>query len=106
MNPSLFQCAILSLPLFILSYFSDEPYKFYFFIVACVPALISCVAFLYFMFSKVEVLQSEEFRLRDHALRIYGDSESSGAELGQIIDGKALITSAQVAHQIGDRSNG
>lgn len=83
LNPALWLVAAAgTIGLFGLFYFSTNPLLSIFF--ACViglPLLCTCVAFLYFVFSNPERLQSEDFQLRAESLRIV---KSKGGKLRQI----------------------
>jgi hypothetical protein len=90
MNPLLWLCAILALPALIASVFSAEPYKFYLFACFVVMGAVAIGSYIFFAIFDRDRLQDEEYRLRDKALTIFGDSSSDPASMDRIIHGTPM----------------
>ncbi|MFO1260025.1 MAG: hypothetical protein U1E68_02960 [Sphingomonadaceae bacterium] len=97
-NPMLWLAAIVAVPAFAASVLSEEPYKFYFFALGALVAGVPLISYVFFAFTDPDRLQDEEFRLRDKALTIFGDS-SPGDGIEKIIHGHA-VTPTMIEHEL------
>lgn len=76
LNPLLWLCGLISIPSYILSSLTVGLLQIAFFAVGTAPLLL--VIFLTLKYqNRPDLFQSEEYRLRDQALRIFGNSQSS-----------------------------
>lgn len=79
LNPFLWMCGLVSLPSFILAYVASSPLNYAFLVIGLVP--LTLIVFLTLKYSvRPELFQSEDYRLKDRALRIFGDSQSDNIE--------------------------
>jgi threonine/homoserine/homoserine lactone efflux protein len=75
-NPSLWACAVISLPLFILSSKSQSIYFLMYFFIAIIPILAFVVSYIYLLFKNPEYLRSEAYQLRMNSMRLLGDRDN------------------------------
>jgi hypothetical protein len=76
-NPCLWACLVISLPLFVLSAWTDGLKSFFFFIIALLPIAAFIFSYIYLLMVKPNYLRSEEYQLRAEALEILGDKDNS-----------------------------
>ena len=69
-NPSLWACVVISVPLFVLSSKTDGWLPIASFIVALIPVGAFAFSYLYLLFKNPEYLRSEEYQLRMNSLRL------------------------------------
>lgn len=92
MNPALWLCGLISLPVFTLSFFATGLMQVAFFAVGLIPLGIALHLFIKYS-DRPELLQSEEYRIKDQALRVYGDSEQKDTRaLPAIINNQPLLS--------------
>ena len=93
-NPMLWLCAIISLPCLIASGVVSEPNASRLFHVGIAPVILACLAYVYFAFKVPDRLQTEEYRLRNKALTIFGDSSFGDQQPEDLIDGTPVTPRA------------
>jgi len=75
-NPSLWACVVISIPLFILATRTNGWISVGFFIVALIPVGVFAFSYLYLLFKNPEYLRSEEYQLRMSSMRLLGDKDN------------------------------
>ncbi len=75
-NPSLWACVVISLPLFGLAQYSEGWMSYGFFIVALLPVTSFCVSYFYLLVKNPEYLRSADYQLRINSLRLLGDRDN------------------------------
>jgi hypothetical protein len=96
LNPALWFCAVISLPLFGISAALSGWKSDAVFAIACIPIVITCLLLMFYGFFRPKYLQSEGFQLRDRALTLFGDSARKNKDLGRIIEGDYVVTQEDV----------
>ncbi len=84
-NPLLWLCGLISLPLFLIQFVLGS-FLFYLSSIAILPIIAVLVAYFYFMFKNPDYLRSEEFHIQKKSLELIG-------EKGQ----EFLVTSEDIA---------
>ena len=75
-NPTLWACAVISLPLFILATFVSGWMSIAFFVVALIPIVLFLGSYVYMLFKNPKLLRSEDFHLRAEAMELFGDKDN------------------------------
>ena len=75
-NPSLWACVAISVPLFLLSSKTSGWFSIASFIVALFPVGAFTFSYLYLLFKNPEYLRSEEYQLRMSSMRLLGDKDN------------------------------
>ena len=75
-NPSLWACFVISLPLFLLASKNQNGLSIYFFIIACLPLIAFLISYLFLLFKNPKYLRSEEYQLRAEAMDMIGDKDN------------------------------
>lgn len=75
-NPCLWACVVISLPLFILSARTEGVKSFWFFIIGLLPVFTFVCSYVYLLLYNPKYLRSEEYQLRSEALGIFGDKDN------------------------------
>ena len=75
-NPTLWACAVVSLPLFILTTMVSGWLSIGFFIVALIPIMLFLGSYVYMLFKNPKLLRSEDFHLRAEAMGLFGDKDN------------------------------
>ena len=75
-NPSLWACFVISLPLFVLASRVDGWFSVSSFIVALIPVGAFAFSYLYLLFKNTEYLRLEEYQLRMNSMRLLGDKDN------------------------------
>lgn len=75
-NPTLWACLVISLPLFLLSKNSNGLLAIMFFTVACLPIVIFTISYFYLLFKNPKYLRSEGYQLRAEAMNLIGDRDN------------------------------
>jgi len=75
-NPSLWACAVISGPLFILADQANNWLSLAYFIVALIPVGAFAFSYLYLLLKNPEYLRSEEYQLRINSMRLLGDKDN------------------------------
>lgn len=75
-NPTLWACAVVSLPLFILSATTSGWLPVAFFVVALIPVVLFLASYTYMLFKNPKLLRSEDFHLRADAMGLFGDKDN------------------------------
>lgn len=89
-NPTLWACAVISLPLFILTSFATGWLAIAFFVVALIPLVLFLCSYVYMLFKNPKLLRSEDFHLRAEAMGLFGDKDNPmNADANHVI---AVIT--------------
>lgn len=89
-NPTLWACAVISLPLFILAAIATSWIAIAFFIVALIPIALFLGSYIYMLFKNPNLLRSEDFHLRAEAMGLFGDKDNPlNADASDVI---AVIT--------------
>ena len=89
-NPTLWACAVISLPLFILTATVSGWRAVAFFIVALIPPSLFLGSYIYMLCKNPKLLRSEDFHLRADAMGLFGDKDNPmQAEAAHVI---AVIT--------------
>lgn len=92
LNPLLWLCGIITVPSFVLCFISEEPWMQVSFFIAGMLPLFTTLFLTFRHKDRPELFQSEEFRLRDRALRIYGDSAGGPIpDLSQIVGAETAM---------------
>ncbi|HBV01287.1 MAG TPA: hypothetical protein DEF00_02745 [Candidatus Taylorbacteria bacterium] len=76
MNPSLWACVVISIPLFVLASKTEGWLSIASFIVALVPVGAFAFSYLFLLFKNPEYLRSEEYQLRMNSMRLLGDKDN------------------------------
>ena len=85
-NPSLWACVVISIPLFILASRTEGWFSAASFIVALIPVGAFAFSYLYLLFKNPEYLRSEEYQLRMNSMRLLGDKDNPlHADAGDIV---------------------
>lgn len=82
-NPSLWSCVTISIPLFVLSANTDGWLSVACFVIAIIPILIFGYSYLYFMYKDPEYLRSEQYQLRMNSMRFMGDKDNPEIDLSK-----------------------
>jgi len=87
-GPSLWICAIISLPLFILASITNVEYlRIVYIVIACIVLLPFIISYFYFTFTDPSYLRSEEYQSRMRALQLLGDRDNPfGTRAEDIVD--------------------
>lgn len=75
-NPTLWACVVVSLPLFILTTIASGWLSIAFFIVALIPVVLFLGSYVYMLFKNPKLLRSEDFHLRAEAMGLFGDKDN------------------------------
>lgn len=75
-NPSLWACAVISVPLFILASTSGDKLVVAFFIVATIPVVSFFLSYLYLLFKNPDYLRSEDYQIRAESLKLLGSKDN------------------------------
>jgi len=75
-NPSLWACVVISLPLFYSIAKVDGWLQVAFFIVAVIPIVAFLISYIYLLFKNPDYLRSEEYQLRAESLKLLGDRDN------------------------------
>ena len=76
-NPSLWACAVISVPLFSFASYTDNAlFRFIFCIIGLIPVILFSISYLYFMFTNPNFLRSEDFQLKAESLKLLGDKDN------------------------------
>ena len=75
-NPSLWACTIISLPLFVLSSYASGWVAIASFVVALLPVIAFLFGFIFLLIKNPKYLRSEEFHLRAEAINLFGDKDN------------------------------
>ena len=75
-NPSLWACVVISIPLFVLASKTGGRLSIASFIVALVPVGAFAFSYLFLLFKNPEYLRSEEYQLRMNSMRLLGDKDN------------------------------
>ncbi|KKU76953.1 MAG: hypothetical protein UY03_C0023G0020 [Parcubacteria group bacterium GW2011_GWA2_47_64] len=75
-NPSLWACVVISIPLFVLASKTEGWLSIASFIVALVPVGAFAFSYLFLLFKNPEYLRSEEYQLRMNSMRLLGDKDN------------------------------
>lgn len=75
-NPSLWACVVISIPLFFLASRTENWLSVASFIVALIPVGAFAFSYLYLLFKNPEYLRSEEYQLRMNSMRLLGDKDN------------------------------
>lgn len=75
-NPSLWACLVISLPLFYLASKTTVILATLLFIVACMPIGAFIFSYLYLLIKNPKYLRSEEYQLRAEAMDLIGDRDN------------------------------
>ncbi len=75
-NPSLWACVVISIPLFFLASRTEGWLSVASFIVALIPVGAFAFSYLYLLFKNPEYLRSEEYQLRMNSMRLLGDKDN------------------------------
>jgi hypothetical protein len=100
LNPALWFCAIVSIPLYSYSLIASGEKSNYAFWIACIPVAITSLLLLYYGILRPDLLQSEGYRLRDTAMRIFGDSARKSKEISSIIEGEYTVTQEEIVSAV------
>ncbi len=75
-NPTLWACAVVSLPLFFLTTIVSGWLVIAFFVVALIPVTLFFCSYIYMLFKNPKLLRSEDFHLRAEAMGLFGDKDN------------------------------
>ncbi len=75
-NPSLWACLVISLPLFFFSTEISGILRFCFIVIAFLPVATFIVSYLYLLFKNPRYLRSEEYQLRAEAMGLFGNKDN------------------------------
>lgn len=75
-NPSLWACLVVSVPLFWLSTRTAGMLSVCFIVIGCLPIVAFLISYLYLLFKNPKYLRSEEYQLRAEAMDIIGDRDN------------------------------
>lgn len=75
-NPTLWACVVISLPLFVLTATVSGWLSIAFFVVALIPVILFLGSYLYMLFKNPKLLRSEDFHLRAEAMGLFGDKDN------------------------------
>jgi uncharacterized protein YqhQ len=93
-NPTLWACVVISLPLFVLSTWISSWLSIAFFVVGLVPVILFLGSYIYMLCKNPNLLRSEEFHLRADAIALFGDKdnmlEADAAHVVAVITNPAL----------------
>ncbi|MFA7252349.1 MAG: hypothetical protein WC027_00635 [Candidatus Paceibacterota bacterium] len=85
-NPSLWACVVISLPMFFACTQVIGWLSVAFFVIALMPVLAFFVSYLFLLFKAPNYLRSEEYQLKAEALRCFGDKDNFfDAKAGDVI---------------------
>lgn len=83
LNPALWLCAIVSLPMLTLAAFiSSIPTTLV--VIGCAPIAIACFGYLFLLFFDRDKLQSEDYQIRKRSLEMI--EQSDGRQLADVSD--------------------
>ncbi len=85
LNPVLWVCGLIAVPAMVTLGFSPNP-SWVHITLALVPVAVALFAFLYFMFTDPDRLQSESFQLRKQALELIEEKGSLAVVEGSSIE--------------------
>lgn len=95
-NPTLWACAVVSLPLFILCTTVSGWLSIAFFIVAITPVVLFLGSYIYMLHKNPKLLRSEDFQLRADAMGLFGDKDNplnaDASDVVAVITNPALPT--------------
>lgn len=74
LNPALWMCGIISLPIFLISTWTDK-FPLLLQVVASAPIFVTIFGFLFLLFFDRDKLQSEEFQIQKKSLEIIEQSD-------------------------------
>ncbi|MDO8571125.1 MAG: hypothetical protein Q7R79_00410 [bacterium] len=94
-NPTLWACFVISLPLFLLARNSDGLFAILYFIIACLPVIAFLGSYFLFVFTNPKYLRSEEYQLRAEAMTLIGDRDNPFH--GEAKDIIAVISNPELA---------
>ena len=90
-NPTLWACVVISLPLFVLCTMVTGLLVIAFFLVAIIPITLFLGSYIYMLRKNPKLLRSENFHLRADAMGLFGDKDSLlNADASDVV---AVITS-------------
>ena len=75
-NPTLWACFVISLPLFFLVGNSTGWLAILYFAIACLPVIAFLVSFFFLLFTNPKYLRSEDYQLRAEAMDLIGDKDN------------------------------
>jgi len=85
-NPSLWACVVISIPLFILSSKTSGWFSIVGFITALLLILVFIFSYIYLLFKNPEYLRSEGYQLKMNTMRLLGDKDNPlQANAGDIV---------------------
>ena len=93
-NPSLWACVVISLPLFVMSTRIVGILSFAFFGIALLPVLAFIISYMYLLFKNPNYLRSEEYQLKAESLKLLGDKDNKlNAQADHVI---SIVTNPQL----------
>ena len=75
-NPSLWLCVVIPLPLFYLSSRSFGISAVAYFLVGLIPIILFSFSYIYLLFKNPEYLRSEDYQMRMNSIRLLGDRDN------------------------------
>jgi len=85
-NPCIWMCLVISIPLFLLSSQVDRILSLVFVFLGSLPILAFIFSFIYLLFTNPNYLRSEDYQLRAETLKIFGDKDNPfNATAGNVI---------------------
>ena len=85
-NPSLWACAVISLPLFYFATKVSSPLQIIFIVIAAIPVAIFAFSYLYLLLVNPDYLRSEEYHIKMQSLKLLGDKDNPlGAKADDIV---------------------
>ena len=75
-NPSLWACAVISTPLFILANKDDNKLAIAFFIIATIPVISFFLSYVYLLFKNPDYLRSEDYQIKAESLKLLGSKDN------------------------------
>lgn len=99
-NPCLWACLVISLPLFGFASYTTGIKAFCYFIIALLPVATFIFSYIYLLVNNPKYLRSEEYQLKAEALNIFGDKDNPlNANADNIISVVAITNPALPALQ-------
>ncbi len=100
-NPTLWACVVISLPLFILGASTHGIKSFVFIGLGLIPVATFVYSYIYLLMTAPNFLRSEEYQIRAESLKLLGDKDNMlQARAGDVV---AIISNPQITEGVSEQ---
>ena len=102
-NPSLWACLVVSVPLFFLATKTTGFISGFLLVIGCLPIAAFMISYLYLLFANPKYLRSEEYQLRAEAMNLFGTKDNplsaNANDVVSVINNPALPAPTKKEHE-------